>query len=417
MLSPSRSVLGPAALKSFQNLGKAAFSTHGTRSVNVADFYNKARACGVGYFTGVPDSLLKDFCAYVTDHAKSDEHVIAVNEGSAIGLAAGYHLATGKLPIVYTQNSGYGNMVNPLLSLAHPGVYGIPMLVLVGWRGEPGVKDEPQHKIMGKLQAGIIQAMDLACTELPTENTEALEALEAAAAQSMESKSPHLLLVRKDTFSRYALETAVDYDHTLPMTRENAIQVVLKSGGDQATYVGTTGYLSRELFEIRANEYGGDHSHDFLCVGNMGHAGSIAEGLATHMPSDSPVVCMDGDGALLMHMGSMATNKAKNLIHVLVNNGMHESVGGQPTAAAGLNLCGIARDAGYPTAIRVRTEEELSAAVSNAVAHLRAGPVFIEVLVKPGVRSDLGRPTTTPQENKDAFMHRIEKIQGGSKQA
>ncbi|EER18664.1 Phosphonopyruvate decarboxylase, putative, partial [Perkinsus marinus ATCC 50983] len=292
-------------------------------------------------------------------------------------------------------------MVNPLLSLAHPGVYGIPMLVLVGWRGEPGVRDEPQHKIMGKLQAGIIQAMDLACTELPTENSEALEALEAAAAQSMESKTPHLILVRKDTFSRYTLEMAAEYDKTLPMTRENAIRVVLKAGGDQATYVGTTGFLSRELFEIRANEYGGDHSQDFLCVGNMGHAGSIAEGLATHMPSKSPVVCMDGDGALLMHMGSMATNKAENLVHVLINNGMHESVGGQPTAAAGLNLCGIARDVGYyPTAIRVRTEEELSSAVADAVAQPHSGPVFIEVLVKPGVRSDLGRPTTTPQGNK-----------------
>ncbi|EER19189.1 Phosphonopyruvate decarboxylase, putative, partial [Perkinsus marinus ATCC 50983] len=398
MLTPSTRVLGPVTLKSFQNLGKAAFSTHGTRSVNVAEFYNKARACGVGYFTGVPDSLLKDFCAYVTDHAEANEHVIAVNEGSAVGLAAGYHLATGKLPIVYTQNSGYGNMVNPLLSLAHPGP--IFVKVLVGWRGEPGVKDEPQHKVMGKLQAGIIQAMDLACTELPTENTEALEALEAAAAQSMESKSPHLILIRKDTFSRYGLKTAVDYDHTLPMTRENAIRVVLKSGGDQATYVGTTGFLSRELFEIRTNEYGGDHSHDFLCVGNMGHAGSIAGGLASHMPSESPVVCMDGDGALLMHMGSMATNKATNLIHVLVNNGMHESVGGQPTAAAGLNLCGIARDVGYPTAIRVRTEEELSSAVADAVAQPHGGPVFIEVLVKPGVRTDLGRPTTTPQGNK-----------------
>ncbi|KAF4659811.1 hypothetical protein FOL47_007408, partial [Perkinsus chesapeaki] len=409
MLSPSKSIFGPAALKSFQNVAKAAFSTHGTRSVNVAEFYNKARACGVGYFTGVPDSLLKDFCAYVTDHARPDEHVIAVNEGSAVGLAAGYHLATGQLPMVYTQNSGYGNMVNPLLSLAHPGVYGIPMLVLVGWRGEPGVKDEPQHKVMGKLQAGIIQAMDLPCTELPTENIEALEALESAAAQAMESKSPHILLVRKDTFSRYTLQNAVPYDTTLPMNREEALRVVLKSGGDLATYIGTTGFLSRELFEIRANEYGGDHSRDFLCVGNMGHAGSIAEevvllklviGLATHIPGSDPVICLDGDGALLMHMGSMATNKAKNLVHILMNNGMHESVGGQPTAAAGLNLCGVAKDVGYPNTVRVRTEEELGNAVRDAVSHPQAGPTFIEVLVKPGVRSDLGRPTTTPQQNK-----------------
>ena len=379
-------------------------------AVDPARLFDSAKAAGIGFFSGVPDSLLKDFCAYVTDNTSPAEHVIAANEGVAVGLAAGYHLATGKVPMVYTQNSGFGNMINPLLSLAHPQVYGIPMVVLVGWRGEPGVKDEPQHRVMGDCQEDMLKAIGMNYEVLPKDQVEAEECLKRVTDKAKELNAPVALLVKKASFTKYKLKGKESHIHAsarmgLDMNREQALETVTVAAPN-SLIVGTTGVLSRELFEIRDRKFQGDHSKDFLCVGNMGHTSAVAAGLAAFAP-EKDVICLDGDGALLMHLGSI-TNVAQsfeshNLTHVLINNGLHESVGGQPTVGFQIDFLAMAKAAGFKSVERVETRN----ALVKALEHKTLGPRFIEVRVLPGVRADLGRPTTTPQENKKAFMKKV----------
>lgn len=355
----------------------------------------------ISFFAGVPDSLLKNICAYITDHSDPKNNIIAANEGAAMGLAAGYHLATGKIPVVYMQNSGEGNMINPLLSLTDADVYNIPVLLIIGWRGEPGVKDEPQHKKQGKVTLGLLDAVGVKYDVLSVNEDEAARQIGQAVSYMRQTGEAYALVVRKDTFDTYRLQHTEEYP--LSLSREEAIQMVADALDEKTAVVSTTGMISRELFEYRANGQLG-HQRDFLTVGSMGHASQIALGIALHKPARK-VCCFDGDGAMLMHMGSMAVIagcQPKNYYHVVFNNGAHDSVGGQPTVGLKINLANAAKDMGYRQVWTVKSKHELQEALPE---YLHAdGPVLLEVQVKKGNRKDLGRPTKTPVENKESFM-------------
>ena len=355
------------------------------------------RSRGVDFFCGVPDSLLKSFCACLTE-TESANHVITANEGGAIGLAAGHYLATGKLACVYMQNSGQGNAVNPLLSLADPDVYSIPMLLLVGWRGEPGVHDEPQHVKQGKVTVSLFEALGIPTEALPDDEYAAQEVAAQMVKKAVEEKRPVALVVRKGVFAEYKLKTI--RENIVETPREEAIERIVREYGNEAVFVSTTGMISRELYETRIR-LGQDHSRDFLTVGSMGHASMIAMGIAKAKP-EQLVICLDGDGASLMQMGNMAIvgqSGCENLLHIVLNNAAHDSVGGQPTVADAVRLSDIAQSCGYSVATfipGVRTQ-----------AYGR--PMFMEILVAKGARKDLGRPKEPPQENKDLFMRTLAK--------
>ncbi len=366
--------------------------------------YDALAAHDITFYAGVPDSLLKDFCAYVTDHTDPKDNVITANEGSAVALAAGYHLATGKVGVVYMQNSGFGNIVNPLTSLADEEVYAIPMLMIVGWRGEPGVKDEPQHVKMGKVMVPAVESLGLRYAVLPDDIDEARQVVATAVETMKETNAPYALLVKKGTFAKYKLQKGRTAPY--PMTREQAIVQVADALGRDVHIVATTGMPARELFEYRAQR-GQPHDTDFLTVGSMGHASQIALGIALQRP-ERQVVCLDGDGAVLMHMGGLASIGAlgpKNYKHVVLNNGAHDSVGGQPTVAFEVDFGAIAKASGYKQTFRADTPEELADALPKFAA--AEGPVLLEVRVKTGARDDLGRPTRTPRQGKEAFMARL----------
>jgi phosphonopyruvate decarboxylase len=362
-------------------------------------FYDLLSEGGTDFFTGVPDSLLKSFCAYLTDHAGDAKHVIAVNEGAAVALASGYHLATGKIPLVYMQNSGIGNAVNPLLSLTDADVYRIPMVLVIGWRGEPGIKDEPQHLKQGKVTLTLLETMGIPYFVL-SENEDTFRRQVSECFSSIKEKNtPHALVIRKDVFAPYTLQKKEPDIGTL--SREEAIETVIRSSNPEEIYFSTTGMASRELYEIR-ERLGQGHGKDFLTVGSMGHASQIALSAALQKPEFS-VTVLDGDGALLMHMGALAAignRRPPNFRHIILNNGAHDSVGGQPTLGLKIDIPGIARACGYREAQRVTSREELRAVLKEK----KQGPVLIEIRVRKGGRKDLGRPKTSLVENKQTLM-------------
>ena len=368
-------------------------------------FYQTLLEKDVGFFVGVPDSLLGSFCACIAQHSPQNQHLITANEGAAIGTAAGYYLATGKLPLVYMQNSGLGNAVNPLLSLVDPAVYSIPMLLLIGWRGEPGTRDEPQHMSQGEATMPLLEAMGIACHHLPTDTGDAVALLHDVTADAMEAGRPVALLVSKNTFTGHDLIPEPD-EQCLSLSRERAIDVILEVIGPEFTVVSSAGMISRELYELR-EQHGQRHDTDFLTVGSMGHCSQIAMGVAL-ANQNKKVICLDGDGSALMHMGSMAVTAqsgANNLIHVILNNGRHDSVGGQPTCGLDIDFPVIAKGCGYESALTVNNEADLNKIMGDALS-LR-GPVLIEVRVRPGNRDDLGRPGMSVQEQKQAFMRHL----------
>ena len=372
-------------------------------------FIEKLRENGIDCFAGVPDSLLKNICAYITDHCDAEHNIIAANEGAAVGLAAGHYLATAKPACVYMQNSGEGNIINPLASLTDPEVYNIPVLLLIGWRGRPGVHDEPQHVKQGKVTTGLLNTMGINFDVLSKEEDKAVKQI-AKAIDALKKKDVYALVIEKDTFEDYKLQNVDKND--LTMSREEAIQIVAAALGEKDCIVSTTGMISRELFEYRAAMNQG-HERDFLTVGSMGHASQIALGIAMAKP-DRKVWCFDGDGAAIMHMGSMAivANKApKNYVHVVFNNGAHDSVGGQPTVGLKIDLPAVAKAVGYPRTYSVGTKDDLEKLLTSDILHQTSseGPVLIEIKVKKGNRKDLGRPTTTPIQNKEALMDFLKK--------
>lgn len=363
---------------------------------------------GSDFYTGVPDSQLKALCNYLmfTYGIDSKHHIIAANEGNCAALAAGYHLATGKIPVVYLQNSGEGNIINPVASLLNDRVYAIPVIFIVGWRGEPGIHDEPQHIYQGEVTVKLLEDMDIASFVIGKETTE--EELEVKMTEFrtiLASGKDVAFVIRKGALTD--APKAV-YKNDNSMMREEIIQHVVKASGEDPV-VCTTGKASRELFETRVAN-GQSHQYDFLTVGSMGHSSSIALGVAVNKPN-TRIWCVDGDGAVLMHMGSMAVigaNKPKNLIHVVINNGAHETVGGLPTVAEHIDLVAIAKACGYPYAVCVGALDALDKELE--AAKKRDELCLIEVKCSIGAREDLGRPTTTALENKKNFMKYLETL-------
>ena len=360
---------------------------------------------GADFYTGVPDSQLKPLCDYLINLYGIDKkhHIIAANEGNCTALAAGYHLATGKVPVVYMQNSGEGNIINPLASLLNEKVYAIPMIFIIGWRGEPGVHDEPQHIYQGEVTIKLLEDMgvDSFVVDKDTSESDLMNTLEGFRKQLAEGKD--VAFVIKKGALEY--DEAAVYKNDNTMVREEIIRHIVEVSGEDPI-VSTTGKASRELFEIReANKQG--HKYDFLTVGSMGHSSSIALGVAINAP-ERKVWCIDGDGAALMHMGAMAVignNKPENLVHVVINNSAHETVGGMPTVAGSIDLVAIAKACGYEHAICVDSFEKLDEALKEAKT--RKALSLIEVKCSIGARKDLGRPTTSALDNKLQFMEFI----------
>ena len=364
-------------------------------------FVNTLKDHDIDFYAGVPDSLLKNICAYITDNLPAEQNIIAANEGGAMGIAAGYHLVTGKVPVVYMQNSGEGNIINPLASLTDKEVYNIPVLLVIGWRGRPGIKDEPQHVKQGKVTTGLLNVMGINYAILSKDEAEVAKQIKIAVDYMKVTNECYALVIEKDTFDSYELQN-VEVNN-FSMTREEAIRKVAASIDDSACIVSTTGMISRELFESRS-AWNQGHERDFLTVGSMGHASQIALGIALQKPKRK-IYCFDGDGACLMHMGNMAITASmncKNYVHVVFNNGAHDSVGGQPTVGLKIDLCGVAEAVGYRNIYSVDTMEQLEATLVETKNV--EGPVFLQVYVKKGNRKDLGRPTTTPVQNKEALM-------------
>ena len=368
-----------------------------------AFFIEQLELSGLNFFTGVPDSLLKSVCAYLTDYNK-DEHIIAANEGAAMGLAAGYHLATGKIPVVYMQNSGLGNAINPLVSLIDEDVYNMPLLLLIGWRGEPNVKDEPQHIKQGKVTIPLLNALGVKNCIVADNETDFLSQLDIALKYINKNNGVYAFVIKKGIFDQYTLQNKTE--NNFELGREEAIQLVASFIENDAVIVSTTGMISRELFEYRES-VSQCHHQDFLTVGSMGHSSQIALGIALQ-EKNRKVYCFDGDGALLMHTGSLAiigAQKPNNFIHFVFNNGAHDSVGGQPTVAFNIDIPAMAKAFGYKKAYSIETKNQLLRLLENK-SNFEA-PVLIEIKVKRGNRSDLGRPTTTPIQNKENLMNFI----------
>ena len=368
---------------------------------------NFVKALGADFFTGVPDSQLKALCNYLmsTYGVDGKHHIIAANEGNCTAIAAGYHLATGKVPVVYMQNSGQGNIINPVASLLNGDVYGMPCIFVIGWRGEPGVHDEPQHIFQGKVTVKLMEDMDIPVCILSKDTTEEELAAQMESFQTLLAEGKQVcFVVRKGAL---AFDGKVKYANDNTMLREDIVRHIAAAAGEDPI-VSTTGKASRELFEIREAN-GQSHCYDFLTVGSMGHSSSIALGIALQQPQRK-VWIIDGDGAVLMHMGSMAVLASQNpgnIVHIVINNGAHETVGGQPTAMANVDVVAVAKGCGYPNAVSVDCFEALDAALAEARAKNEL--TLIEVKCASGARDDLGRPTTTAQENKQAFMEFLAK--------
>ncbi len=364
--------------------------------MNASEFYQALIAQGLEMFCGVPDSCLKELCACVTDNSPATRNIIAANEGNALAIAAGHYLATGKPAVVYMQNSGLGNIINPLLSITDDEVYNIPSLLIIGWRGMPGEKDEPQHVKQGKLTLPLLDTMGVRYEIL-----EDLSQVAAAIDYMAETKKPFAFVVKKGTFEAYPKAKAPSASD---LGREEAIQTVLALLGGKDIVVSTTGMISREVYENRTS-----HERDFLTVGGMGHASSIAFGVALNKP-DRMVYCLDGDGSFLMHMGAVpviASRALPNLKHIVFNNEAHDSVGGQPTVMGEVDLPALVKACGYRETFQASTVDGIRA-VWSAFADC-ATPCLLEIKVRTGSRKDLGRPKEKPYENKVAFMNFLSK--------
>lgn len=366
--------------------------------INTREFYDYLIKNQINFFTGVPDSLLANICACIKENTPEKNNIIAANEGNAVGIACGYHIATGNYGVVYMQNSGEGNAVNPLLSIADEDVYSIPMLLMIGWRGEPGIKDEPQHKKQGKVTLALLEAMGIKYAILEDNYVQQID----TAVEYMKSKSrPYAIIVRKGIFSDYDTEKDVNNFY---MTREQALECVLDKIGEDDFIVSTTGKTSREIFEIREAR-GQSHAGDFLTVGGMGHTSSIALGMS--LGTDKNVYCIDGDGSFIMHMGSFAVTADKagaNFKYILNNNGAHESVGGQPTVGLKIDIAAILKAVGFRNVWTAETAEEIADGMDKLSKESLSALI---INTHQGSRENLGRPTISPQENKENMMKKF----------
>ncbi len=366
------------------------------------ELYNILSSQGIDFFTGVPDSTIKYFCFYLEDDLPKSNHVIAANEGNSIAIATGYHLSTGKIPLVYMQNSGLGNAINPLTSLVDKELFAIPMLIMIGWRGEPGKKDAIQHLKDGRIQIDLLESLELPYTILPSENYDIESQISDSIKVAKESQSPYVILVRKNSFEPYYSKDSRTNPSSL-MSREEAISGIIDQLTIDDVVISTTGKASRELHDLR-NRSDSMNKGDFLVVGSMGHASSIALGVALQ-ESERNIYCIDGDGALIMHMGALCTigkYSTPNFRHILINNFSHESVGGQESSSDVTDYSELSKAVSYNNYFKISKMSEFQKIFRNFQKNI--GPSFLEIVVAPGSRSDLSRPDFTPLENKKRFM-------------
>ena len=373
--------------------------------INPAEFCKILKKHNIMFYTGVPDSLLKNFCACL-DNDNTIKNIISANEGAAIALAAGYYLSTEKIGVVYMQNSGLGNAINPLLSLADKDVYGIPMLLIIGWRGEPGIRDEPQHIKQGKITDKLLETMGIPYKIISNISNDFDKIINDAYQYCIANSEPFALLIRENTFEPYTDSQSRENKYVLE--RESAIKIIIENIEKDAVVISTTGKISRELFELR-EQLKQPHFSDFLTVGSMGHASQIALGIALNK-SSKKVYCIDGDGAAIMHMGSIGiagASSCTNYKHIIINNGAHDSVGGQPTVGFDIDFTGIAKACGYKTALVSENAEDIVYKIRKIKE--TEGPALLEIKVKTGSRINLGRPSVAPMENKYDFMEFLKK--------
>jgi phosphonopyruvate decarboxylase len=366
--------------------------------IDTLKFFNSLKKNKIDFFTGVPDSLLKEFCFCVTENTNKSEHIINANEGSSIGLSVGYNLATNKIPLVYFQNSGLGNIINPFTSIVHESVFKIPILLFIGWRGEPGKKDEPQHIFQGKITEKILEALEIEYEILNTNTSESITQVERIIKKIEINQKPIAILVKKNSFSKYSFKSKESKNN---LKREKCIQVILDKLKDEDVLVSTTGKTSRELYEL--SERNKLKNPRFLSIGGMGHVSQISLGISNN--SSKRVFCLDGDGSIIMHMGSMGIigdNAGSNYFHILFNNGTHESVGGQPTIGGEINFELLSVSLGYESYFKITYEEQLLDFFKNTLNSVK-GPVFIEILIDSSSRQNLGRPKDTPLQQKEKF--------------
>ena len=373
--------------------------------IELKSFLEALKSAKINFVTGVPDSLLKDICAYISDNLPPHQHLIATNEGSAIGLAIGNYLATELVPLVYLQNSGIGNTINPLVSLADPSVYGIPILLMIGWRGEINndiqINDEPQHKTQGQITLAQLDLLKIPYEIINKDTRNIDELISKSVNKAKLRKGPVAIIVRKNSFEKYRIsKSQINSDIDFP-TRKKVLEMIIKNIPKNIPIISTTGVASRELFEIRSELYNRFQT-DFLTIGGMGHASQIAAGIAI-AKKDRKILCIDGDGAALMHMGVFAINSdQENLIHILINNGVHDSVGGQPSKGQKLNFSRIAKEFGYKYSYRVNDINQINNLLIKVLGEI--GSTFIEIICKPGFSKDLARPSNSPDQTKVDFI-------------
>lgn len=374
--------------------------------VDQKQLFDSLQEMGVDFFTGVPDSLLNNFCLYLTQNIPDGQHVMAANEGNAVAIAAGHYMATGNIPLVYMQNSGIGNATNPLLSLTHDCVYGIPMILVIGWRGDPSISDHVQHRKQGELTPVLMKDMDIPYDILDSDDT-VIDKFAWAVSKAREISSPVALIAQKAILTEKVKKQ--EYPSSKLMNREDAVSAVVDVLGSDAIYLGTTGRATREVHE-QLKEHGVGEGHEFQNVGSMGHVSSVGLGLALAKPGKR-IVVFDGDAAVVMHMGALATNcryKAGNMIHIVLNNGVNESVGGQPSAGYVVNLTEIAAACGYRTpGHAVETKDELQTIIRDF--EQGGMPLFIDVHVRQGIRSDMPKLNIDHKAQKEALMKNLNK--------
>lgn len=364
-------------------------------------FYNQMTERGFDFFTGLPDSLLTDLIQCISEKHDPRKYVIGANEGTSMGLATGWHLATKKYPVLIMQNSGLGNIVNPFLSLVDPRVYKIPMLLLLAWRGEPGKKDEPQHKVQGEVMTSLLSDLGITYEVLPDFEEGSASALDLAKSHLQNKGSPFAFLIRRSTFLPYKRKEDVPSKYEL--SREEALDFLVDHIGKFDAIISGAGLTSRELLEFRDSR-GPVLGQDFYCLGAKGHASSIAMGVALAKPSKM-VYILDGDGSFFMHMGAapqIGARKLSNLRHIIFNNHVHESAGGMPSAGDCIDFVKLAQGSGYTYAGSASTKQEIKQHLDN-MKNLN-GSGLLEIKIRSFTRKDLKQLRVDPKDNKDQFM-------------
>ena len=341
----------------------------------------------INFFTGVPDSVLKDFSYVLELNKKKITNIITANEGSAIALAAGNYLSTKKPALVYMQNSGIGNAINPLISLCHPEVYSIPMVLMIGWRGSPKENDEPQHQLKGKITPSILKLLNIKFLVL--NDLKDLKKIKSLITYSKYKKRPVAFLVKKNILHLKNISKRTIQSKKY-LSREIVINELLDKIKKNTRIISTTGYTSRELFQIRKNKKY-KKGKDFYMVGGMGHSSMTSLGYSLN--SKNQVICLDGDGSLIMHMGSLISTGFKsksNFKHILLNNGAHESVGDQKIDTFKVNFKNVSKSFGYKNYYLAKNNLSFN---KNLKYFLKSeGPSFFEVYIRSESIKNLSRP-------------------------